>query len=337
MAALADWQPEFAEWGIPLFPVRDKRPAVKNWQRAGLRASEAFARKYGDAPSFGFAVGKAGLTILDVDTSDERVLCDALQRHGSSPIIVRSGSGNFQAWFKHNGEGRKIRPDKSRPVDILGDGYVVAPPSAGSKGEYAFIAGGLEDLSDLPVMRHPEGPHEEILDCAPCSPITTYTPFPLPSPLVGEGQRNNSLWREAMRQAQHAGSLEGLLAMMDRHNQAVMRPPLAGGEVVSVCASAWGYQTRGENRFGQEGHAIIRPSETAALWDKPDAFLLLFKLREVHCRDHVFAVANEMRRIMPGKWAVRRFVAARSALQKQGFLRLVRPHTRHSPALYRLG
>lgn len=334
MGALADWQPEFAEWGIALFPVRDKRPAVRNWQRAGLRASATFAQKYGDADAFGFSVASAGLTVLDVDSPDERILCDALQVHGPSPVIVRSGSGNYQAWFKNNGEGRHIRPDKAKPVDILGDGYVIAPPSKGSKGNYQFISGGLEDLPSLPFMRPAKVSPD--LDCQNTAVIVTHTPFPAGG-AIEQGERNRLLWREAMRQAQSVGTFEGLLAVIGQHNSKVVRPPLPQTEVVSVCASAWGYQQRGENRFGRRRHALMMPDETADLWQTPDAFLLLFKLREVHGPDHVFAVANGMREIMPGGWAKARFAAARNVLVERGFLKLVTKHTRHTPAQYRLG
>lgn len=334
MGALSDWQPEFAAWGIALFPVRDKRPAVRNWQRTGLKASESYARKYGDAEAFGFCVSSAGLTVLDVDSSDERVLCDALQQHGPSPVIVRSGSGNFQAWFKNAGEGRQVRPDKSKPIDILGDGYVIAPPSKGATGRYEFISGGLEDLPSLPVMK--PATHARALGSVHDGVIITDTPFPEDGATVEQGQRNIALWRVAMRQAQSIGSFQGLLAVVARHNVGAMRPPLTQSEVVSVCASAWGYQERGENRFGRRRHAVVMPEETADLWQTPDALLLLIKLREVHGPDHVFAVANGMRVVMPGKWSSDRFAKARGVLVERRFLKLLEKHTRHSPAQFRL-
>src|SRR5262249_20697814 len=48
-----------------------------------------------------------------------------LTRHGPTPLVVRSGSGNFQAWYKHNGERRRIRPWPEKPIDVLGRGYTV--------------------------------------------------------------------------------------------------------------------------------------------------------------------------------------------------------------------
>ena len=99
----------------------------------------ALARRFPDCDAFGFRVGaRANITVLDIDTPDERVLADALDKHGNTPVVVRSGGGKFQAWYSHNGERRSIRPDRSRPIDILGDGYVVAPPSHGVVAQYHF-------------------------------------------------------------------------------------------------------------------------------------------------------------------------------------------------------
>jgi hypothetical protein len=149
----AAWQPQYAEHGIACFPVRNKVPAVKHYLKIGLRASGQFALKFANDDAFGFACKRARITVLDVDSPDEKLLDDALDRHGPTPVIVRSGSGNHQAWYRHNGEGRHVRPDPALPIDILGDGFVVAPPSIGSKGQYQFISGTLDDLAGLPSLR----------------------------------------------------------------------------------------------------------------------------------------------------------------------------------------
>jgi hypothetical protein len=157
MGLFAEWQPQYASHGIATFPVRGKKPAVKGYLKLGTQVSEQLALKFANDNAFGFACRCNRIAVLDVDTPDERLLADALTLFGPTPIIVRSGSGNYQAWYRHNGERRHVRPDPSKPIDILGDGYVVAPPSLGGKGPYQIIQGTLDDLDRLPVMRNAEG------------------------------------------------------------------------------------------------------------------------------------------------------------------------------------
>jgi hypothetical protein len=193
------WQPRYAAYRIATFPVRvgdgGKVPAIKGWQRIGLPGSAKVAQTM-DADAFGFCPGsRSRLTILDVDTGNERVLADALARHGSTPIIVRSGSGNHQAWYRWDGEKRLIRPDPDKPIDILGSGFVVAPPSRGIKSNYEFIEGDLDDLNRLPRLRN--------------LPLNNKGEAPPPSREgIGEGDRNKSLYRHCMKAAHHCDDFD---------------------------------------------------------------------------------------------------------------------------------
>src|SRR4051812_607452 len=146
----AEWQRRYAELGLATFPVEGKRPTIRGYMKVGLAASQQLAIKFPAAEAFGLACRKNRITVLDVDAPDERLLADIMSEVGPSPFVVRSGSGNFQAWYRHNGEPRRIRPDPSRPIDILGDGFVVAPPSLAPNGAYAIIEGSLDSLAHLP-------------------------------------------------------------------------------------------------------------------------------------------------------------------------------------------
>ena len=87
--------------------VSNKVPLVKNPQKFGRDASAELANKFSDARAFGYYCGRSnGITVLDVDTTDERVLADAMSRHGQTPIVVRTGSGKFHALYRHNNERR---------------------------------------------------------------------------------------------------------------------------------------------------------------------------------------------------------------------------------------
>ena len=147
------------------------------------------------------------------------------------------------------------------PVDVLGNGFVVVPPSRGPKGEYRFIQGTLDDIERLPIIQHTAVDNET----APCG-----------SP---EGQRNNQLFRHCMRSAARASSLDEVLDA-GRSFNADCQPQLEETEVINTAQSAWNYTVQGTNRFGQHGawlaaEEILRMLATA----NHDALILLAFLR----------------------------------------------------------
>ena len=148
----AMWQAAYAERGIATFPVGNaKKPAVKRWQRIGLKGSTVLATKFQDADAFGYVTGRrSDVTVLDIDTTDERIADDAIQRHGLPVIVIRTASGKRHFLYKYGGERRRIRPFRELPIDILGDnGYAIAPPSKLNNGSYEIIHGHFDDLDRL--------------------------------------------------------------------------------------------------------------------------------------------------------------------------------------------
>ena len=102
-----------------------------------LGGSSQLAERFHRADAFGFQLGpRSQITALDAAAlQDEAVLADALSNHGDTPFIVRTGGG-YHAYYSYGGERRLIRPYHNKPVDILGGGFVVAPPSVSQKGRY---------------------------------------------------------------------------------------------------------------------------------------------------------------------------------------------------------
>src|SRR5689334_21480776 len=114
------WQLEYAKHDIPTFPVKqDKTPAIKNYLKIGLAGSRRLLPRFGLCTALGFPLGsRTRITVLDIDHDDEQFLTDCLRSYGNTPIVVRTASGNFQAWFKHDGEKRLIRPYQDLPLHI---------------------------------------------------------------------------------------------------------------------------------------------------------------------------------------------------------------------------
>lgn len=304
--------------------MRGKRPAVRGYLKIGLPTSEQLAIKFSAEDAFGLACRRSGITVLDVDAPDERLLADAMSEVGPSPFVVRSASGNFQAWYRNAGEGRSVRPDPRRPIDILGDGFVVAPPSRGAKGFYEIISGGLDDLANLPKMRSQRAPR----GISPAKDM---------QPLVEVGRRNDSLWRHCMGKARHCSNINALMVEAMSFNRAEFCEPLPDDEVLRVVASSWAKELSGANWFGRGGRVIFDAEEVDDLLRRePDAFVLLTILRRHHW-SREFVVANAMAEAMPkGGWRRHRLAAARQRLLDLGMIEEVRPASRHlGPARFR--
>lgn len=319
----AQWQPQYAQHGVALFPVRpNKIPAVKGYLRIGPRVSDQLVMKFADSAAFGLACRRSKITVLDVDTPDEKVLADGLAQHGQTPFIVRSGSGNFQAWYRHNGEGRRIRPDPSKPIDILGDGFVVAPPSKGAKGNYEIILGSLDDLDHLPPMRAPE-------------PATDIEPNAHRQPSAAKGERNNQLWRHCMKAARGCREIEHLMEVAMKHNREAFYEPLPADEVLRIVASAWGYEVEGKNWVGYGPRVIVDHSVVDSLAsEQPHAFALFGILQRDHWgRDFILANAYATKL----GWTLRTFRDARNILCERGLIECVQPGGRgpSDPPIYR--
>jgi Bifunctional DNA primase/polymerase, N-terminal/Primase C terminal 1 (PriCT-1) len=260
-------QPKYAAHRIATFPVGvNKRPAVRGYPRIGLRASAELSSKFADAPGLGFMCGeRSRVTVLDVDTTDERVFADALSRHGETPIVVRTASGKWHGWYRHSNERRRIRPwGHDLPIDLLGTGgFVIAPPSTTERGRYGFIQGNLDDLASLPRMRGLEASvYSHRLTIVPDDfsvEADTFAEDEAILPVISEGRRNDTLFRHCMRDAHHCKDRDTLLDVARTFNKRCV-PPLSDGEVIEIVESARRYTARGDNRFGTSGSWL--PTET---------------------------------------------------------------------------
>ena len=104
-------QPVYAEHGIATFPVgADKKPTITHYQRVGLRGSGQLVARHAHAIGLGFmSNARNRIAVLDYDDTNERGFADALNRHGDTPIKVKTASGRWHAYYRHNGERRMIR------------------------------------------------------------------------------------------------------------------------------------------------------------------------------------------------------------------------------------
>jgi len=336
----AEHQAEYARHNIRTFPMRGKRPAVTGYQKADFDRCEQWKLKFPDVEAFAFMAGPRNrIMVIDIDSSDNSLLNETMKRYGEPPIVVQTPSGGFHLWYQHAGEARQIRPDATVPVDILGGGVVVAPPSLGSKGKYRFVRGGLNALPELMPASNVSLPPRaclagRVLDIGETKHIDS----------VGGvvGGRNSALFRHLMKQAQHLDNLADLEALgfdfANNHFDRALDHPFTDAEIRATARSVREITERGENRFGGKPHSHLN-HETRDILHKlgPDALYLHSVLKGWNSGVGTFIAANGMAESLPsGLWARKRFVAARTALVAAGLLVEVRPaSTGMGPALYR--
>jgi Bifunctional DNA primase/polymerase, N-terminal/Primase C terminal 1 (PriCT-1) len=310
------WQPHYAERNIATFPVGpDKKPAIRRWNKITLAGSRTLAERFQKSDTFGFQLGSVSrITALDVDTHDEGILADALSEHGETNVIVRTGGG-YHAYYRHNGERRHIRPYHDKPIDILGGGFIVAPPSIAAKGDYQLIAGTLDDLADLP-------PIHVVLD-----------KLRLKSRIF-DGKRNNSMFRVALEQARYADDYGTLLDTLRTRNMNC-EPQLPDADVEKVARSAWRYEQEGKNLVGR-GRSMVTPHTLIdeLIGESQDAFILFTLLRR-HNWGRDFVAANAMAGQLG--WTRKRFAEARRILSLLGFIELVTPGGYRTAPVYKFG
>jgi hypothetical protein len=351
MGIFTDWQPQYAAHRVVTFPVafpdNRKKPAVKGYLKLGPKVSDQLALKFPEHEALGVACRRNRITILDIDAPSADLLAEGMETFGQSPFVVRTQSGGFHAYYRNSGETRKIRPDKSKPVDILGDGYVVLPPSIGPKGAYELVSGCLDDLTRLPRMRKPAYINDNVAgDGASESAVDVDQP-PRKAETLREhfnsrghfGERNDTLWRHCMKAIRGCSKFEDLIGVAMTYNRDQFYEPLPEAEVLSVVASVLSYESQGKNWFGHGARVTFNNDEIDdLLMAEPDAFVLLTVLRRHHWgRD--FVIANGMAENMPGGgWNRKRFASARQILLSRGEIELLRAASSyHGPALYRFG
>jgi bifunctional DNA primase/polymerase-like protein/primase-like protein len=311
--AFALYQPVYAAHGIATYPLTAaKTPAIRGYERVGAKGSTALAVKFAHADAFGFVAGSRNrLTVIDIDSTDQRLVDEIESRYGRTPLHVLTPSGGRHLYYRHNGEARRIR--RLPYVDILGAGNVVAAGSAVPRGRYAIERGCLADLDHLAAMW----------------PDSSQAPR---QGATGRGRRNNALFDHCMRQVRHCDDFAVLLDVAETYNRDSLMPPLPNAEVVETAKSVWGYEERGENRYGITG-AWFPTAEVSALLPHQDTFMLLAVLRASNGPDAEFWITNAWAATFG--WTVKRMAAARKHLLDLGYIRLERAAFSGSPAVFR--
>jgi bifunctional DNA primase/polymerase-like protein len=326
----SEWQPRYAERGIATFPIgEEKKPRVRGWQKVGLRGSTELAKKFSDADALGYVTGRrSNVTVLDIDTTDEKIAQDAIRQHGQPAIITRTASGKLHLLYRYNGESRRIRPWLDLPVDVLGDnGYVIAAPSRLENGSYEIIHGQLDDLAHLKPMASGLG---EMVVVRQGKPVAW-------SELRDGDIRNRALWEYCMKEARDCQSVKELFERARERNQLFKEPIMEPARVESTVKSAWKYETAGLNYFTRPRIVIDHDTFDSLGASNPDAVVLYLKLVRYHGSKDSFVLSKAMATSLGWGWS--RFYAARDLLEGADIIRRIHPggRGRNDPPIYGWG
>jgi hypothetical protein len=325
MAAFADAAPAWAAVGVTPLPVS---PTGKGWM---VKHPETFRRPAAMAlaakPRFaaanlGFMCGSHNhLTVVDVDSPADTELQHALETYGDSPIIVSTPSGGRHVYYAHNDEPRKVRPDERHPIDMLGGGLCVAPPSTRPSGaSYAWLRGGLPDIANgnLPKIRNGAVPVPKTRDLGQ-----------LAGPRVQKGERNAQLFRYCRQVVGYCDDLDQLTDAARTWSDSRCAEPMPDAEVVKTAASVWKYQG-GKRRVMQN---IVEAPFYSALIANLNALALYSYLSAENGPAAEFMVADGLGSARG--WPQRFVPKARKALLDMGAIKCVRFPRKGVPALYR--
>jgi hypothetical protein len=309
MSAFADLQRVYAEHQIATYPLTEgKTPAIRGYASVGAGGSRQLAMKFPTATAAGFIAGSRNrLTVVDIDSPDERLVGEIQDRFGVTPFHVLTPSGGWHSYYRHAGEVRRIRPLPD--VDILGAGSVVAAGSVVSKGKYQIERGSLDDLDRLPPMRWEQQRG--------------------PAANIPKGQRNNALFEYCRRTVTYCDDFDQLLDAARTWADRNLEQSLPPAEIAKTCKSVWTYRGGRKRVMNQ----IVEAPQFTLLLQSPIATTLFVFLQAENGPNAEFWIADGLADRLG--WSRRSIPAARKMLLKLGIIKCIRPRGKNAPALYR--
>jgi hypothetical protein len=323
MAAFTAAAESWAAAGIVPLPIAPdgKRPMVKQPDSFGRSSALALAAKPRFAhANLGFMCGSHNrLTVVDIDSPADAELQHALETYGESPVIVSTPSGGHHVYYAHNDEPRKVRLDDRHPIDMLGGGLCVAPPSVRSSGaSYAWLRGSLADIANgnLPKIRSAVQKTRDIERL----PVGTSVPI---------GQRNAELFRYCRQIVGYCDDLDALIDAARTWSDGKCAEPLPEAEIVRTANSVFKFQG-GRKQVMQH---IVESPLYQQLIANVEVWALFSYLATENGPNSQFMVADGLG---PARGWPRRFVPERrKALLDMGAIKCVRHPRKGVPALYR--
>jgi hypothetical protein len=223
--------------GVPVIPMKDKRPLLSSWRDRPARpptADELDQWFPGAEP--GALLGDS-FAVIDVDEHGDVSGLDSLhyleQRHQPLPRTWRAitPSGGLHIWFRAP-EGVTLQPvTVIEGVELRTGRQVVAcPPGVGREWEIPPSETALAELPDW------------IVKAARQNAQRTARPPAEPGAAIAEGQRNSTLASLAGTMRRRGMGASEITAALLVTNRERCRPPLTDQEVAQIAQSIGRYQ-----------------------------------------------------------------------------------------------
>lgn len=255
---------ELAKAGMPLFPLRagafakeEKKPGVKDPLNVATTDEQQITRWFRDTPNgcnFGISVGKVGIVVVDCDNkggkNGEKHL-EALARDAGEQVPptlkVRTPSGGCHYYFRARGVGSRISAGEGIDIKSCG-GYVVAPGSTTSDGEYRveheYGIAGLPEWMEKALCSAASGPRQKSPLRKDITPDTE-DKIAMAEEIIEQweyadtGGRNDSLYRLACELCKTGVSPETAMALYAELGEEKIGLPADSGEVERTIRSGY--------------------------------------------------------------------------------------------------
>ena len=276
------------KYGWAVIPIHDrtKRPMTPHGVTDAKKDPGAIRHWWKKWPtaSVGIATGSISqLIVIDEDLDPDkgydgyREVRTWEQDHGALPETVRAitGRGGSHVYFHYTGSDIGNRAGILEGVDIRGEGgYVVAPPSIHQNGTpYEWE----EDPEDVPLAEV----DETVLEFLQIGKKKKQNErFTLPD-IIGDGSRNDTLYRLACSLQEQGLSDEAILAAVADTNKQRCAEPLSDDEIQQIVGSALRHK-KGALRIVRAGLPEYREPELEMMVDKKTGEVTDKPLQTIH-------------------------------------------------------
>jgi len=248
---MLDWAKYYARLGIRVFPVKErlkKPPLLDGWPQEATNDAGKLAEWWKDWPgaNIGVATGSSGLVDIETDIKPDAIGEESLAAWAEGQGFTlpdtwsfRSGGGGIHRLFRCENPNVHSRVGVLPAVDVrAAGGYAVFPPSIHPNGtRYEWLPGHAPaDMPDGPAII----PYE--LFCLLTEDQTGSKP-PLEVPEeIGEGCRNDTLFRLACKLRRDGLGEDEILGAVQVMNENRCSPPLEDSEIAVICRQAAKYK-----------------------------------------------------------------------------------------------